>query len=50
MQVGAGGVNVAVRYSRLNPLGETLSSYEAVYLVTTRDGRIGIQARSSFAP
>ena len=50
VQVGAGGVNVAVRYSRLNPLGETLSSYEAVYLVTTRDGRTAIQARSSFAP
>ena len=50
VQVGAAGVNVAVRYSRLNPLDETLSSYEAVYLVTTRDGRTAIQARSSFAP
>jgi hypothetical protein len=50
VQVGAGGVNVAVRFSRLNRLGETLSSYEAVYLVTNRDGHIGIQARSSFAP
>ena len=50
VQVGGGGVNVAVRYSRLNRQGETLSSYEAVYLVTTRDGHVGIQARSSFAP
>lgn len=50
VQVGAGGVNVAVRYSRLNPQGETLSSYEAVYLVTNRDGHVGIQARSTFAP
>ena len=50
VQVGGGGVNVAVRYSRLNPLGDTLSSYEAVYLVTDRDGHVGIQARSSFAP
>ena len=50
VQVGAGGVNVAVRFSRLNLAGETLSSYEAVYLVTNRDGHVGIQARSSFAP
>ena len=50
VQVGGAGVNVAVRFSRLNTLGETLSSYEAVYLVTNRDGHIGIQARSSFAP
>ncbi|HJN42896.1 MAG: hypothetical protein CL477_02255 [Acidobacteria bacterium] len=50
VQVGGAGVNVAVRFSRLNRQGETLSSYEAVYLVTNRDGHIGIQARSSFAP
>ncbi|MDG2040855.1 MAG: hypothetical protein P8J30_10280 [Ilumatobacter sp.] len=50
VQVGGGGVNVAVRYSRLNPLGDVLSSYEAVYLVTNRDGHVGVQARSSFAP
>ena len=48
--MGAAGVNVAVRYSRLNRQGETLSSYEAVYLVTNREGHVGIQARSSFAP
>ena len=50
VQIGAAGVNVAVRLSRLNRLGVTLSSHEAVYLVTNRDGNIGIQARSSFAP
>ena len=50
VQVGGAGVNVAVRYSRLNRAGETLSGYEAVYLVTNRDGHVGIQARSSFAP
>jgi hypothetical protein len=50
VQVGGAGVNVAVRFSRLNPQGVTLSSYEAVYLVTRRDGHVGIQARSSFAP
>ena len=50
VQIGAAGVNVAVRLSRLNRLGVTLSSHEAVYLVTNRDGRVGIQARSSFAP
>ena len=41
---------VDVRLSRLNRLGVTLSSHEAVYLVTDRDGHVGIQARSSFAP
>ena len=50
VQIGAAGVNVAVRLSRLNRLGVTLSSHEAVYLVTDRDGHVGIQARSSFAP
>ena len=50
VQIGAAGVNVAVRLSRLNRRGETLSSHEAVYLVTNRDGHLGIQARSSFAP
>jgi hypothetical protein len=50
VQVGGGGVNVAVQYSRLNRHGETLASYEAVYLVTNRDGHVGIQAGSSFAP
>ena len=42
--------HVAVRFSRLNREVRTLSSYEAVYLVTNRDGHVGIQARSSFAP
>ena len=49
-QVGVNGVNVRVRYSRLNRHGETLSSYDAVYLITDRDGRSAVQARSSYAP
>lgn len=50
VQVGANGANVALQFSRHNSEGETMSSYEAVYLVTRRDGRWAVQARSSFAP
>ena len=29
---------------------DKIASYEAIYVVTPKDGRWGIQARSSFAP
>ncbi len=50
IQAGASGVNVTVRYSRLNSQGEKLSAYDAVYLVTNRNDRWAVQARSSYAP
>jgi hypothetical protein len=50
VQTGSAGANVVVRYSRLSVQGETLASYDAVYLATRRDGRWGIQARSTYAP
>ncbi len=50
IQAGASGVNVTVRYSRLNSQGEKLSACDAVYLVTNRNDRWAVQARSSYAP
>lgn len=50
IQVGSAGVNLAVRFLRQNSSDETLSSYEAVFLVTRRDSKWAIQARSTFAP
>ena len=50
IQSGANGANVVVRYSRLNAKGEPLATYDAVYLVTHRDGRWAVQARSTYAP
>ena len=49
-QVGAKGVNVKVRYTRLNSEKEDLSTYDAIYLVTNRDGNWAVQARSTYAP
>lgn len=49
-QVGVNGVNVRVRYSRLNRHGDALASYDAVYLVTDREGSSAVQARSTYAP
>ena len=50
MQVGENGVNALVRSSLQNPLGHTLSTVDAVFLVTRRDGAWKVQARSSYAP
>ncbi|MCZ6675555.1 MAG: hypothetical protein O7C75_21715, partial [Verrucomicrobia bacterium] len=50
VQAGADGVNVIVRYSNLNSEDETLSSYDAVYLVTRHEGRWAVQARSTYGP
>ncbi len=43
-------VHVAVRFSRYREDGSKIASYEAIYVVTNRDGHWGVQARSSFAP
>lgn len=43
-------VHVAVRFTRYRKDGSKIASYEAVYIVTNRDGHWGVHARSSFAP
>lgn len=50
IQIGPQGANFAVSYTRLSAQGESLSTYEAIYLVTRRDGRWAVQARSSYVP
>lgn len=50
LQVGATGANFAIRFARVNSSGEALSTYDAVFLVTRRDSKWAVQARSTFAP
>lgn len=50
IQVGATGANFAIRFARVNASGEALSTYDAVFLVTRRDSKWAVQARSTFAP
>ena len=50
VQVGENGVNAIVRYHLQNPLGHALSTVDAVFLVTRRNGVWKVQARSSYAP
>ena len=50
IQDGADDANVVVCYNRLNSEDELLSTYDAVFLVTKRDGNWAVQARSTFAP
>lgn len=43
-------VHIAVRFTRYDPTGSELASYESLYVVERADGRWGVRARSSFAP
>ena len=50
VQVGARGVNVAVRITRYGEGGARIHTFDTVYLVTEEDGRWGIRAGASIAP
>ena len=50
IQVGARGVNVAVRITRYGAGDARIHSFDTVYLVTEEDGRWAIRAGSSIAP
>jgi hypothetical protein len=50
VQVAAGGVNIAVAYSRRGRDGQVMSQYEAMALVTQRDGVWRVQALSTMGP
>jgi len=50
IQVGARGVNVAVRISRYGPGGARIHSFDTIYLVTESDGRWAIRAGAGIAP
>lgn len=43
-------VHVAVCFTRHRADGSVIGRYESIWIVTKKDGRWGIQARSSFAP
>ena len=50
IQVGARGVNVAVRITRYGAGDAKIHSFDTIYLVTERDGRWGIRAGAGIAP
>ncbi|MXW03101.1 MAG: hypothetical protein F4X59_01345 [Holophagales bacterium] len=50
VQVGARGVNVAVRITRYAASDVKIHSFDTVYLVTELDGQWGIKAGASVAP
>ena len=43
-------VHVAVRYARLRRDDSLIGDYDSHYILTHRDGRWGVLARSSFGP
>ncbi len=49
-QNGPTGANLDIRYSVMNEDDEALSTYDAVFLATLRDGRWGVQAHSTYGP
>jgi hypothetical protein len=47
---GPDKVHIDTRFTRYRADGSELASYDSLYIVTKRDGRWGVLARSSFAP
>lgn len=43
-------VHVAVRYRRLRRDGSAIGDYDSLYILTHKNGRWGVLARSSFGP
>ena len=50
VQSRADKVHFAVQFTRYRSDGSVIGRYPSMWIVTLRDGRWGIQARSSFAP
>ena len=50
VQVGAGGVNVAVRITRYGEGGAGIHTFDTIYLVTEEDGKWAIRAGAGIAP
>ncbi len=50
VQASENSANVTLRYSRHSADGDELSQYEALYLVTQRDGAWKVQAQSVMGP
>lgn len=43
-------VHIAVNFTRFDPQGVSIATYESLYVVEQIEGRWGVRARSSFAP
>ena len=50
VHAGADKVHFDVRFRRYHEDGSSYAEHRALWIVTRRDGRWGVQARSSFAP
>jgi hypothetical protein len=50
VQVGEHKVHIAVRFTRYREDGSVIGTYNSFYILTKRNGRWGIQGRSSFVP
>ena len=49
IDVGLNKVHFRVQFTRFKADGSVIGSYKSLYIVTRKDGRWGIQARSSWA-
>lgn len=49
IDAGPQKVHFRVRFTRYRPDGTAIGSYRSLYIVTLKDGRWGIQGRSSWA-
>lgn len=50
IQKGSNKIHIAVQFTRYREDGSVIGTYDSFYIVTKKDGRWGIQARSSFLP
>ncbi len=50
IQSGADKVHFAVQFTRYRADGSVIGHFPSMWIVTLRDGRWGVQARSSFVP
>ena len=50
IQASADKVHFAVQFTRYRADGSVIGHYPSMWIVTLREGRWGVQARSSFAP
>ncbi len=49
IDAGPNKVHFRVQFTRYRPDGSAIGSYKSLYIVTNKDGRWGIEARSSWA-
>jgi len=50
VQHSAAKVHMAVNYTRYRANGSVIGDYDSLYILALKDGRWGVQVRSSFGP